>query len=121
MGFNTLVSLISVVHNGEKWIKNFEENIIEISKFNQFEIIIYDDGSKDKTFDYLKKFKYKYRIKIFSSNQNNGIFTARLKSVELANSKFIWFVDFDDYIIKEMGSMIKEIENEYFKLTVSKN
>lgn len=114
MGLNTLVSLISVVHNGEKWIKNFEQIIIEISKFSQFEIIIYDDGSKDRTFDYLKKFKYQYRIKIFSSNQNNGVFIARLKAVELASSKFIWYVDFDDYIIKEnIHRLLQDINESY--------
>ena len=114
MGFNTLVSLISVVHNGEKWIKNFEENIIEISKFNQFEIIIYDDGSNDNTVDLLKVLKKKYNFTLFSSNKNDGILIARLNSLKLSKSQFVWFIDFDDRVYsKNIAKLLTEINEDY--------
>ena len=41
---------------------------------------------------------------------------------KLKGNEFWSLINLDyDYIIKEVGSMIKEIENEYYKLTVSKN
>lgn len=114
MRSKTLITLISVVHNGEKWIENFEQNINYISKYNQLELIVYNDGSNDNTLNLLKKLKKKYNFKIYSSEINDGILIARLNSLKLAKSNFIWFIDFDDKLYKEnLPKLLSEIDESY--------
>lgn len=90
------ISIIIPVYNGEKYIKRCIESILK-QNFNDFEILIIDDGSKDNSLKILKSYKKLDKIKIFSQ-KNKGPSEARNKGLEEAKGNYIIFIDIDDWI-----------------------
>jgi glycosyltransferase involved in cell wall biosynthesis len=65
----------------------------------EFEIIIIDDNSSDKTLQIAKNFtKKRSNIKIIHNSENLGPGVSRNKGLELAQGDYIYFIDGDDYI-----------------------
>lgn len=92
---NDLVSIIIPVYNVELYLKSCLDSLLT-QTYNNFEIIIVDDGSFDKSssicLEYSKKDK---RIK-FINSKHIGVSNARNIGLEYANGKYISFVDPDD-------------------------
>lgn len=90
------VSVVIPVYNGENTI--FKPlNSLANQTFKDFEVVIVDDGSTDKTKEIVNKYQKKdKRIKYFYQ-QNAGVSMARNKGIELSRGKFISFLDSDDY------------------------
>lgn len=112
-----LISVIIPVYNRENFIK---ESILSVlnQTYKNFELIIYDDGSKDKTEDIVKKiieFYPNYNIRYIKNSKNNGPSFARNRSVELSQGEFIAFLDSDDLWLKnKLTIQIKKmIENDW--------
>lgn len=92
---NELISVIIPVHNGEKYIKECLDSVINQS-YKNIEILIVNDCSDDDSIKIIKKIKDK-RIKIINLDQRSGVSTARNKGIELSKGKYITFLDSDDY------------------------
>lgn len=95
-----LISIIVPCYNMERKIKKCICSIKKQS-YKNFEAILVDDGSKDKTKEIIKKniendkrFKYVYK-------KNGGVSSARNKGIEKAKGKYICFIDSDDYVGKD--------------------
>ena len=103
------VSVVTTVYNGEQYIDDCVTSILNQS-FNDFEFIIIDDGSTDRTLERLEKYTDP-RIKIFSQN-NIGIYSSTNKAVSLAKGSLIAVLDADDYSfqnrLKEQVLFMKE-------------
>jgi len=89
------LSIIILVHNEEKTIKN---QILEIenkisSKINKTELIIFHDGSKDSTHKILLNLKKKYKFKYIYKKKRMGVHLALHKSLLLTRGKKIFFTD----------------------------
>lgn len=83
-------------YNGEKYIKQQIDSILS-QTYKDFELIICDDCSTDKTFEIVKVYSNKYKnIKIFQNNQNFGFKKNFEKLVSLCNGDYIAFSDQDD-------------------------
>ena len=93
-----LVSIIMNCHNGEKYLNQSVNSIINQS-YKNWELIFFDNQSKDKTKKILKKFKDK-RIKYYKSKVFLNLYEARNKAVAKAKGQYICFCDFDDWWIK---------------------
>ncbi len=87
-------SVIIPLYNKEKDIKNTLSSVLAQS-FDDFEIIIVNDGSTDSSEEIVKGFIDK-RIHLFSE-KNKGVSSARNFGVEKASSNYIAFLDADDY------------------------
>lgn len=83
------------VYNKEKYIKKTIESILKQS-FNDFELIIVNDGSIDKSLTIIQAFNDS-RIKVISI-KNSGVSFARNIGIENSNGQYITFIDADDYI-----------------------
>lgn len=96
---NTLVSLIMPVYNSEEFISETIESILN-QTYQNFEVILVDDGSTDKSRDLISEFsKQDMRIKyIFQENQ--GAPVARNKGIEISKGDYIYLIDSDDYLEK---------------------
>ena len=109
-GDNPLISIIVPCYNIEKYISKTLESVRN-QTFQNFEIILIDDGSKDNTGkildDYNKKDK---RIKVIHKI-NEGVSQARNIGIENAVGEYIYFLDGDDLIEKNL----LERANEVFK------
>lgn len=87
-------SVIIPLYNKENFIENTIQSVLD-QTFQDFEIIVVNDGSTDKSEEKLLSFKDS-RIRYFSK-KNEGASTARNYGIEKANSDFITFLDADDY------------------------
>ena len=90
-----MISIIVGMYNCEHTINKTIKSILNQS-FNDFELLLIDDGSIDNTLEVIKTFDDP-RIKIFEQN-NKGISNVRNKGIGLAQGEYICFVDSDDYI-----------------------
>lgn len=95
---NALISIIVPAYNTEKYIEKCIESVLS-QTYKNFELIIIDDGSRDRTIDivkmYIKK-DYK-RIKLISK-VNGGAATARNFGLKECKGEYIFFLDSDDWI-----------------------
>ena len=87
-------SVIIPLYNKENFIENTIQSVLD-QTFEDFEIIVINDGSTDKSEEKLLQFKDS-RIRYYSKN-NEGVSTARNFGIEKAQSDFITFIDADDY------------------------
>ena len=67
--------------------------------FNNYEIIIINDYSKDRSLKICTKYKKKYpKIKIINHKTNKGVSSSRNLGIESSNGEYIIFLDSDDYL-----------------------
>lgn len=91
------VSVIVPMYNVEKYIDNCIESLIK-QTYREFEVLLIDDGSIDSTAQKCMAWKERDdRIKYFYQN-NQGLGPARHKGIELAQGKYVCFVDSDDWV-----------------------
>jgi glycosyltransferase involved in cell wall biosynthesis len=89
------ISVVMSVYNGGKYLKLAVESILNQS-FKDFEFIIINDGSTDKSLDLLKSFqKQDERIKIIS-RENKGLISSLNEGIKLAQGEYITRMDADD-------------------------
>lgn len=91
------ISIIVPVYNSEKTLQRCVDSILNLT-FIDWELLLIDDGSKDKSGEICDKYAAKdCRIKIFHK-ANGGVSSARNLGLDNAIGKWITFVDSDDYI-----------------------
>ena len=83
------VSVIMNVHNGDEFIS---EAILSVVKqtYQNWELIVWDNNSTDKTFENVSKFKDK-RIIYFKSNMFDKLYAARNKAIRNTRGDLITF------------------------------
>ena len=93
---NTVSIVIPIYNMGSK-LKTCVQSILQ-QTYNQLEIILVDDGSKDNTWEQCQMLAQQdRRVKIFhTSNQGSG--PARNTGIEYASGRYIYFPDADDYL-----------------------
>ncbi len=93
---NDLISIIIPIYNGEKYIKEALDSVIN-QTYTNLEIIIINDGSVDNSLNIIKDYQLKdNRIKIINKN-NMGVSSARNDGINSSSGKYIMFLDSDDY------------------------
>lgn len=91
------VSIIVPVYNSEKYIARCLDSIV--SQQGNFEVVIVNDGSTDSTQKIIDEYAQKHsNIKIITNKHNQGVSFSRNKGVEMSSSKYITFVDSDDWL-----------------------
>lgn len=87
------VSVILAVYNGENYIKDAINSILN-QTYSNFELIIIDDGSSDSTATIVKSFTDS-RIR-FIEQENTGLAATLNRAINLSNGKYIARQDHDD-------------------------
>ena len=91
---NPLVTVLMPVYNGEKYLKRAIESILK-QTFRDFEFLIIDDGSADKSAEIIKSFN-DARIRLERNETNLGLIKTLNKRLGLAKGKYIARMDCDD-------------------------
>lgn len=104
-----LISVVLPVYNGEKTVKRCVDSILA-QDFEDFELLIVDDGSKDATFEFLNKlYGEETRVRIIRK-ENGGVSSARNAALDAARGKWVTFIDCDDFAEKNLLSSFAETE-----------
>lgn len=108
---NSKISVIVPVYNAQKTIEKCIKSIL-VQTYSNLEIIVVNDGSKDKTGEICEEIaKCDSRIKYYYK-ENTGVSMTRNFGLEKATGDYISFIDSDDFLEKNMyENMIKEINN----------
>lgn len=95
------VSILIPVYNAEKYIDRCLDSILK-QTFGDFEAIVVNDGSKDRTEELiLQKVKIDKRIRCITT-ENKGVAAARQEALRNATGEYVIFVDGDDWIESDM-------------------
>lgn len=93
-----LVSVLMTSYNREKYIADAIESVIA-STYQNFELIIVDDGSKDNTVAIAKEYATRdARIRVYQNEKNLGDYPNRNKAASYATGKYLKYLDSDDII-----------------------
>ena len=88
------VSVVMPVYNVQKFVAEAIESVLNQS-YEDFELIIVDDCSQDKSLDICREFDDK-RIKVVRHTVNRGLAAARNTGIRHAKADYIAFIDSDD-------------------------
>lgn len=98
-----LVSFVVTSYNYEKYILKTLESIKKQS-YTNFEIIVVDDCSSDKSCEVIENFiseNQNLRIILIKQNSNQGQLSAMLRGLKEAQGQFISFIDSDDVLFED--------------------
>ncbi|MDO4473061.1 MAG: glycosyltransferase family 2 protein [Eubacteriales bacterium] len=99
--YKTAISIIMPAYNAEKYLRETLDSIINQS-FENYEIILINDGSKDGTQKIIDEYQARYSDKICAySQENRGQSATRNRALEYVQGKYIAFVDADDILKKD--------------------
>lgn len=103
-----LVSIITPAYNSDKFIGETIESVIN-QTYKNWEMIIVDDGSTDKTCDIVKKYcKRDIRVQYFWQKNSGRPAVPRNVAIRRAKGKYIAFLDSDDLWVSE--KLAKQVE-----------
>lgn len=91
------LSIIVPVYNAEKFLIKCVNSLLE-QNVRDIEVILVNDGSRDKSLEICNEFAQKdLRVKVFSQ-ENSGQSKARNVGMDVASGEFITFMDSDDWV-----------------------
>ena len=100
MAKNPAVSVIVPVYNVEIYIRQCVDSILK-QTFQDFEIILVNDATPDKSFALCKElYGDNEKVRFISHEENRGLGEARNTGMKNARGKYICFVDSDDFILR---------------------
>jgi len=94
-----LVTVLMSVYNGEKYLSEAIESILN-QTYKNFEFLIINDGSTDKTMEILQSY-HDSRIKIIDNKNNIGLTKSLNKGLSMAKGEYIARMDADDISLPE--------------------
>jgi glycosyltransferase involved in cell wall biosynthesis len=104
------ISIIIPVYNAEKYVRRCVESVLA-QTFRDFEVILVDDGSTDKSGKYCEEYlTIDRRVKVFHQ-ANGGPAKARNLGLDKAQGEFVTFVDADDWVLPEYLAAFFELSD----------
>ena len=96
------VSVIIPFYNVEGYIEKCLETLVN-QTLKDIEIILVNDGSKDRSIEIVNKFLARYPEKlVYLEKENGGLSDARNYAIKYAKGEYVAFLDSDDYVEKDM-------------------
>ncbi|SNR76007.1 glycosyltransferase family 2 protein [Lutibacter flavus] len=107
-----LLSIVIPVYNVEKYLQQCIDSVLA-QNYTDFQIILVNDGSTDGSGklcdDYAKN---ENRIEVIHQS-NKGLSEARNNGLKIARGDYIWFIDSDDWIVKNaINTVVEELKKE---------
>ena len=97
---NLQLSIIVPVYNVEKYLHRCMESLLA-QNIPDYEIILVDDGSKDRSPEICDKYAQEYSFVSVIHKKNEGLGFARNSGLAMAKGKYVSFIDSDDSVTPE--------------------
>lgn len=104
-------SVIIPVYNSEKTIDRCVKSLLSQQR-NDVEIIVINDGSKDKSEEILSEYEENNQNIVLISQENRGVSAARNAGIEKARGIYITFVDGDDYVSDDYFAVLDQMAQQ---------
>lgn len=96
------ISVVIPVFNVEKYLEQCIDSVLN-QTYSNYEILLINDCSTDNSLAICQKYeRMDNRIKVINKAKNEGLSAARNTGVEMATGEYIYFLDSDDYIHKNL-------------------
>lgn len=105
-----MISFIIPAYNAEKYITQCLESLTNQKKSLEYEVIVVDDGSKDKTGEIVTAFAENNPCIKYFYKENGGVSSARNYGLQVCKGEYISFLDADDYLVEDCFEYLKEYE-----------
>ena len=117
---NDLVSIITPSYNNKQFIKETIDSVIS-QTYENWEMIIVDDKSTDNSVEFIQEFiKDEKRIKLIILNSNIGAAMARNKALDIAQGRYIAFLDSDDiWLPRKLEKQLNFMQENNYSFTFS--
>ena len=99
-----MISVIIPVYNAEPYLNRCIDSVLA-SAYSDFEIILVNDGSTDRSPDICRAYAENDIRVVFLSQENRGVSSARNLGLEAARGEWIVFLDSDDFITDDYLSL----------------
>lgn len=120
-----MISVIIAFLNAERTLRKCVVSILN-QTYKEFEIILVNDGSTDKSIDIAVKLKNRNKsiIHIIDKSKNEGLEKARYDGRKVAKGEYLTFVDADDWLEKDaleiMYDEIKKSNSDYVEIGMNR-
>ena len=104
-------SIIVPIYNVEKYLEKCLDSIKK-QTYQNFEVIMVNDGSTDNSSKIMKKFELDNRFKGYNK-ENGGLSDARNYGIKYTNGDYLLFIDSDDYIDTNLLSKLNDTIKKY--------
>ena len=108
------LSIIVPAYNSEKTVERCIDSVINQKTKYDYELLVINDGSTDKTKDIIEKYNNDRIVLI--NQENRGFSGARNRGIDECVGKYIMFLDSDDYMI---GNCIESIMNNIIETSAT--
>ena len=92
-----MISIIVPVYNASRTVERCVESILNQS-YRDFELILVNDGSKDNSYELMKRMIENDSRVVIINQKNQGVSSARNRGLDEAKGDYILFIDSDDYV-----------------------
>ena len=104
---NPKITIVTVCYNSELTIVNTIESIVK-QDYDNFEYVIVDGNSTDRTMEIVKKYENQYPFIIAISEPDNGIADAFNKGIRMATGELIALINSDDALAEGALQLVAE-------------
>lgn len=108
------VSVVTPNYNGEKFLKTFFESLNEDCEYID-EVIIVDNGSNDKSKEYIKSNSFNFPVVLIENSENVGFSPAVNQGIQQAKNEFVFSLNNDTEVrkgsIKALVDLISSSED----------
>lgn len=102
MSQRPFISVVMPIYNVEKHLRQAIDSVLAQS-FQDFELILVDDCSPDRCPNICEEYVADFeKISVVHHEVNKGLSEARNTGMDVAEGKYIWFMDSDDYVDSEL-------------------
>jgi len=121
---NPRISVIVPNYNHEKFLRKRLESIYS-QTYKNFEVILLDDNSTDKSSEILDEYAQRYSNNtrlIVNSVNSGGVFNQWKKGIELATGELVWIAESDDFCLPDLlEKLVVFFDNDAIMLAYSKS
>lgn len=108
MSEKPFVSVVMPIYNVEKHLEQAIQSVLK-QTLQDFELILVDDCSPDRCPEICDKYAESYeQVSVIHHEKNQGLSGARNTGLAHAAGRYIWFMDSDDYVDRDLFERISE-------------